>query len=96
VYQWRRSFSVRLPGGESLEDTQKRVIAYFKIRILPHLLQGENVLIAAHGNSLRSIIMMLDHLSPEEVTALELAMGVPIVYNLDISGEAISKKILND
>ncbi len=96
VHEWRRSFSVRPPGGESLEDTQKRVIAYFKIRILSHLLQGENVLIAAHGNSLRSIIMMLDRLSPEEVTALELVTGVPIVYDLDISGKAISKKILND
>jgi 2,3-bisphosphoglycerate-dependent phosphoglycerate mutase len=72
------------------------VISYFKTRILPHLLQGENVLIAAHGNSLRSIIMMLDRLSPEEVTTLELATGVPIVYDLDISGEAIGKKILND
>jgi 2,3-bisphosphoglycerate-dependent phosphoglycerate mutase len=79
-----------------LEDTQKRVIAYFKNRILPHLLQGENVLIAAHGNSLRSIIMMLDRLSPKEVTALELATGVLIVYDLDVSGEAIAKKILND
>jgi 2,3-bisphosphoglycerate-dependent phosphoglycerate mutase len=96
VHEWRRSFSVRPPGGESLEDTQQRVIAYFKIRILPHLLQGENVLIAAHGNSLRSIIMMLDRLSPEEVTALELATGVPIVYDLDVTGEAIAKKILND
>ncbi|MGB8698800.1 MAG: histidine phosphatase family protein, partial [Thermosynechococcaceae cyanobacterium] len=96
VHEWRRSFSIRPPGGESLEDTQKRVIAYFKIRILPHLLQGENVLIAAHGNSLRSIIMMLDRLSPEEVTALELATGVPIVYDINVSGEAISKKILND
>jgi 2,3-bisphosphoglycerate-dependent phosphoglycerate mutase len=72
------------------------VIAYFKIRILPHLIQGENVLIAAHGNSLRSIIMVLERLSPEEVITLELATGVPIVYNLDVSGEAIGKKILND
>jgi 2,3-bisphosphoglycerate-dependent phosphoglycerate mutase len=72
------------------------VVTYFKNRILPHLLQGDNVLIAAHGNSLRSIIMMLDRLSPEKVTALELATGVPIVYDLDASGEAIGKKILND
>jgi 2,3-bisphosphoglycerate-dependent phosphoglycerate mutase len=71
-------------------------IAYFKNRILPHLLQGENVLIAANGNSLRSIMMMLDRLSQEEVTALELATGVPIVYDLDVSGNAIAKKILND
>jgi 2,3-bisphosphoglycerate-dependent phosphoglycerate mutase len=96
VQQWRRSYSVRPPGGESLEDTQQRVVAYFKSRILPHLLQGDNVLIAAHGNSLRSIIMMLDGLSPDEVTALELATGVPIVYDLDAAGGSIGKKILND
>ncbi|GBO56185.1 phosphoglycerate mutase [Pseudanabaena sp. lw0831] len=96
VYEWRRSYNVRPPGGESLEDTQKRVNAYFRSRILPHLLQGDNVLITAHGNSLRSIMMMLDRLSPSEVTALELATGVPIAYELDISGEVIGKKILND
>jgi 2,3-bisphosphoglycerate-dependent phosphoglycerate mutase len=96
VNEWRRSYSVRPPGGESLEDTQKRVVSYFNSRILPHLLQGDNVLIAAHGNSLRSIIMTLDRLSPDRVTALELATGVPIVYDLDTSGEVIDKKILND
>ena len=96
VQKWRRSYSVRPPGGESLEDTQQRVVGYFKSRILPHLLQGDNVLIAAHGNSLRSIIMMLDKLSPDEVTVLELATGVPIVYELDAAGAAIGKKILND
>jgi 2,3-bisphosphoglycerate-dependent phosphoglycerate mutase len=96
VYEWRRSYSVRPPGGESLEDTQMRVNAYFRSRILPHLLQGDNVLITAHGNSLRSIMMMLDRLSPSEVTALEIATGIPIAYEIDISGEVISKKILND
>ncbi len=73
VQKWRRSYSVRPPGGESLEDTQQQVAAYFNSRILPHLRAGDNVLIAAHGNSLRSIIMLLDNLSPHEVTALELA-----------------------
>jgi len=96
VYAWRRSYNVRPPGGESLEDTQKRVNAYFRSRILPHLLQGDNVLITAHGNSLRSIIMMLDHLSPSEVMELELATGIPIAYELNANGEAIGKKILND
>ena len=96
VQKWRRSYSVRPPGGESLEDTQQRVVAYFNSRILPHLLAGDNVLIAAHGNSLRSIIMILDGLSPDEVTALELATGVPIVYELDAAGGSIGKKILND
>ncbi|AFY92346.1 2,3-bisphosphoglycerate-dependent phosphoglycerate mutase [Chamaesiphon minutus] len=104
VQKWRRSYSVRPPGGESLEDTQQRVVAYFNSRILPHLRAGDNVLIAAHGNSLRwrslsfgeSIIMMLDRLSPDEVTALELATGVPIVYELDAAGGSIGKQILND
>jgi 2,3-bisphosphoglycerate-dependent phosphoglycerate mutase len=96
VYAWRRSYNVRPPGGESLEDTQMRVNAYFRSRILPHLLQGDNVLITAHGNSLRSIIMMLDHLSPSEVIELELATGIPISYELDVAGEVISKTILND
>jgi 2,3-bisphosphoglycerate-dependent phosphoglycerate mutase len=95
VNEWRRSYSVRPPGGESLEDTKKRVVAYFETRILPHLLHGDNVLIAAHGNSLRSIIMMLDRLSPAEVMDLELGTGVPIVYDLNVSGEVIDKKILN-
>ncbi len=96
VYEWRRSYSVRPPGGESLEDTQKRVVAYFGSRILPHLQQGDNVLVAAHGNSLRSIIMKLENLTPDQVTTLELATGVPIVYELDSNGLAIGKKILND
>jgi 2,3-bisphosphoglycerate-dependent phosphoglycerate mutase len=96
VHAWRRSYSVRPPGGESLEDTQQRVVAYFNSRILPHLIAGDNVLIAAHGNSLRSIIMVLDRLSPDEVSSLELATGVPIVYELDAAGTLINKKILND
>lgn len=95
VHEWRRSYSVRPPGGESLEDTQKRVVAYFGKRILPHLQQGENVLVAAHGNSLRSIIMKLENLSPDEITQLELATGVPIVYEINSYGEVTQKFILN-
>jgi 2,3-bisphosphoglycerate-dependent phosphoglycerate mutase len=95
VQQWRRSYSVRPPGGESLEDTQKRVAVYFGTRILLHLQQGENVLVAAHGNSLRSIIMKLENLSPEAVTKLELATGLPIVYHIDPSGRVTDKVILD-
>jgi 2,3-bisphosphoglycerate-dependent phosphoglycerate mutase len=94
VHEWRRSYSVRPPGGESLEDTQERVIPYFDRCILPHLQKGENVLVSAHGNSLRSIIMKLDKLTEEEVPKLELTTGVPIVYNLDESGEVAKKTIL--
>jgi 2,3-bisphosphoglycerate-dependent phosphoglycerate mutase len=94
VHEWRRSYSVRPPGGESLEDTQKRVIPYFNHCILPHIQQGENILVSAHGNSLRAIIMKLDNLSEEEVPKLELTTGVPIVYNLDESCQVIKKTIL--
>ncbi|HBB31235.1 MAG TPA: 2,3-bisphosphoglycerate-dependent phosphoglycerate mutase [Cyanobacteria bacterium UBA8803] len=94
VHEWRRSYAVRPPGGESLEDTQNRVIPYFNTRILPHLEQGDNVLVSAHGNSLRAIIMKLDNLSEEEVPLLELTTGVPIVYDLDESGQVIKKTIL--
>lgn len=96
VQEWRRSYDIRPPGGESLADTQKRVVAYFCSRILPHLQQGDPVLVAAHGNSLRSIMMKLENLSPEEVTKLELVTGVPIVYELDFTGQVRNKQILND
>ncbi len=80
VHTWRRSYDVRPPGGESLEMTAQRTIPYFQTVILPRLERGESVLIAAHGNSLRSIIMHLDQLSPKEVVALELATGEPLIY----------------
>lgn len=94
VHQWRRSFSVRPPGGESLEDTMNRTVPFFKERILTHLKQGSNTLVAAHGNSLRSIIMELDKLKPEEVPNLELATGQPIVYDVDEKGSVSNKLIL--
>lgn len=94
VHEWRRSFSVPPPGGESLEDTMKRALPFFQDRILTHLKHGDNVLVAAHGNSLRAIIMSLDNLTPEEVTQLELATGVPIIYDVDESGKATNKMIL--
>jgi 2,3-bisphosphoglycerate-dependent phosphoglycerate mutase len=94
VHQWRRSFSVRPPGGESLEDTMNRTLPFFKERILTHLKQGDTTLIAAHGNSLRSIIMELDKLEPKEVPNLELATGQPIVYDVDEQGNVSNKLIL--
>lgn len=95
VHLWRRSFDVRPPGGESLEDTANRTLPYFQSRILTHLKHGDNVLVSAHGNSLRSIIMALDNLSKEEVPMLELATGVPIVYDINEEGKVIGKEILN-
>ncbi|PPS45459.1 2,3-bisphosphoglycerate-dependent phosphoglycerate mutase [Chroococcidiopsis sp. TS-821] len=95
VHQWRRSFDVRPPGGESLKDTAARTIPFFQNRILKHLTNGDNVLVSAHGNSLRSILMYLDNLSPEEVPSLELATGIPIVYEIDAEANIIDKVILD-
>ena len=86
---------MRPPGGESLEDTKNRVIPFFKSRILTHLKEGDDVLVSAHGNSLRAMIMELEQLTPEEVTQVEFITGVPIVYDLDAEGKVLSKKILN-
>ena len=91
---WRRSYDVPPPGGESLENTAARTLPYLTEKILPTIQAGQHVLVAAHGNSLRSIIMHLDQLSREEVLSLELGTGVPVVYDLDTAGNVQSKKIL--
>ncbi|MCJ7936136.1 MAG: 2,3-bisphosphoglycerate-dependent phosphoglycerate mutase [Chryseobacterium sp.] len=83
VYTWRRSYDIVPPGGESLKDTYNRVIPYFESKIAPLLKKGENVLIVAHGNSLRSLVMYLEHLSPEEILEREIATGVPLTYIFD-------------
>ncbi|ROI05897.1 MULTISPECIES: 2,3-bisphosphoglycerate-dependent phosphoglycerate mutase [unclassified Chryseobacterium] len=83
VHIWRRSYDVVPPGGESLKDTYNRVIPYFEREIVPLLKQGKNVLIVAHGNSLRALIMYLEHLSPEEILEREIATGVPLTYIFD-------------
>jgi 2,3-bisphosphoglycerate-dependent phosphoglycerate mutase len=80
---WRRSYDTPPPEGESLEMTADRSIPYFQNSIVPHLSEGKNVLVSAHGNSLRSIIMHLDGLSREDVLELEIATGVPITYNFE-------------
>ncbi len=94
VQLWRRSYDVRPPGGESLEDTRNRTLPFFRNRILTHLQEGDNVLIAAHGNSLRSIIMELENISEEDIPHLELGTAIPIVYDLDTSGKVKDKKVL--
>ena len=82
VHKWRRSYDVAPPGGESLKDTVARALPYYVQEILPRVLRGERVLVAAHGNSLRALIMVLEKLSPEAIVKRELATGVPIVYRL--------------
>ena len=87
VHIWRRSYDVPPPGGESLKNTAERVLPYFNEVIMPRLMEGENILIAAHGNSLRSLVMQLDQLSKEEVLSLEIPTGAPILYSF--SGEPL-------
>lgn len=82
VHVWRRSYDVPPPGGESLRDTVARTLPYYNQEILPHVLRGETTLVAAHGNSLRALIMVLEKLSPEGIMKRELSTGVPIIYRL--------------
>jgi len=94
VHVWRRSYDIAPPGGESLRDTGARVWPYYMHDIQPHVLRGGTVLIAAHGNSLRALIMALDGLTSDEVVKLELATGLPIVYRLNQDSTVASKNVL--
>ena len=94
VHIWRRSYDVPPPGGESLKDTAARVLPYYEAKIWPEVKAGRNVLVAAHGNSLRSLVMKLDNLSREQVLALNLATGAPIVYRLNEDGTVAEKREL--
>ncbi|TCN24807.1 2,3-bisphosphoglycerate-dependent phosphoglycerate mutase [Sinorhizobium americanum] len=96
VHIWRRSYDVPPPGGESLRDTGARVWPYYLTEILPRVLAGEKVLVAAHGNSLRSLVMVLDRLTKEQVLNLNLATGVPMVYKLKADSTVASKEVLGD
>ena len=83
VHEWRRSFDIPPPGGESLKDTAERVLPYFENNIIPDLQKGLNVLIAAHGNSLRALVMNLEKIHSEEIVKLEIATGIPLIYKFD-------------
>lgn len=96
VHLWRRSYDVAPPGGESLKDTAARTLPYFIAQIQPDLRDGKNVLVSAHGNSLRSIVMHLDKLTKEEVLELNIATGVPIIYEFSSDLQILSKRILDD
>lgn len=95
VHIWRRSYDVAPPGGESLKDTRARTLPFFERAILGDIRQGKNVLVSAHGNSNRSIVMELEGLSQDEILALELATGIPRVYDVDADGKMISVKVLH-
>ena len=94
VHTWRRSYAVAPPGGESLRDTGARVWPYYLHTIQPHVMRGEGVLISAHGNSLRALIMALEGLSGEEIVKRELETGLPIVYRLNADTTIASKDVL--
>jgi len=91
VLIWRRSYDVPPPGGESLRDTLARTLPYFVQEILPCVLRGERTLVAAHGNSLRALIMVLEKLSPEQILKRELATGVPVIYRMNPDATVASK-----
>jgi 2,3-bisphosphoglycerate-dependent phosphoglycerate mutase len=94
VHVWRRSYDVPPPGGESLKDTVARTLPYYVEEILPRVMRGDRVLVAAHGNSLRALVMVLDRLTPKTIPALELATGIPMVYRLKADTTVEDKRIL--
>lgn len=94
VKLWRRSFDVAPPGGESLADTAARVLPYWESQILPDLKAGRNVLVVAHGNSLRALVMHLDGLTPAQVLELEIPTGHPLLYEFDAEGRILGKRYL--
>jgi len=91
---WRRSYDVPPPGGESLKDTAERVLPYYEHTIKPYLLKGETILVAAHGNSLRALIMELEQLSREQVLELNIPTGAPLLYEFDKTGKVINHRYL--
>lgn len=93
---WRRSYDIAPPNGESLKDTAARTLPYFDKVIVPELKAGKNIIIAAHGNSLRSIVMHLDKLTREQVLELNLGTAVPIIYQFDKDLKIVSKKVLSE
>jgi 2,3-bisphosphoglycerate-dependent phosphoglycerate mutase len=91
VHIWRRSYDIAPPGGESLRDTLARTLPYYVQEILPAVLQGKRTVVAAHGNSLRALVMVLEKLSPEGILKREIATGIPIIYHLNADATVASK-----
>jgi 2,3-bisphosphoglycerate-dependent phosphoglycerate mutase len=91
VHIWRRSFDVPPPGGESLKDTAARTLPYYVARILPEVLAGKTVLVAAHGNSLRAMVMEIEQMTPDEILGVNFDTGAPIIYTLDDNGRVTEK-----
>ncbi len=94
VHLWQRSYDIAPPGGESLRDTALRVVPFYEKWIVPEMQKGKSVIVVAHGNSLRSLIMELDQLTPEEVMEVELGTGKPLVYRINADGSVAEKRAL--
>jgi len=94
VQLWRRSYDVAPPGGESLKDTAARVLPYYIQDVLPRVLRGDNVLVSAHGNSLRALVMVLEKLTPKEIVAREIGTGVPLIYRLNADSTVAERRDL--
>ena len=95
VHVWRRSYDMQQPGGENLSEyTAARVLPYYIQEILPRVLRGDNVIVVAHGNSLRALVMVLERLSPTEIVGREIATGVPLIYRLNADSTVAEKKDL--
>lgn len=90
VHIWRRSYDTPPPGGESLKDTAERVLPYYKTMIEPLIAKEKNILVVAHGNSLRALVMYLENLTPEEILKREIGTGVPIIYHFDENNKVSS------
>ena len=95
VHLWRRSYDTQPPGGESLKDTGARVWPYYMTRILPDVMAGKRLLVSAHGNSLRALVMVLDRLSTDEIVKLEIGTGIPLVYRLNADTTVAEKQVLD-
>jgi len=94
VHKWRRSYDIAPPGGESLKDTAARVLPYYIQEILPRVLRGERVLVSAHGNSLRALVMVLDRHTTESIIKLNIDTGVPLIYRLNADSTVAEKRDL--
>tara|TARA_Y100000590_G_scaffold57412_4_gene60396 strand:+ start:4179 stop:4793 length:615 start_codon:yes stop_codon:yes gene_type:complete len=94
VHKWRRSFDIPPPGGESLKMTAERVLPYYELNILPLLKQNLEIIVTAHGNSLRSLVMHLEKLTPNEIVKLEIPTGMPMCYEINREGKVINKVLM--
>jgi len=94
VKLWRRSYDIQPPGGESLKDTAERVLPYYDRRIHPEIMAGKTILVAAHGNSLRALVMHLEQLSKEEILEVNIPTGAPLLYDIDEQGNVVAHRYL--